>query len=77
MAISWSALAPKLVTVTGVIALVAALHFGQALFVPLAFAMLLALILSPLAVLGELVLPHRGRGHDARGKVPGIPVERP
>ena len=55
MAISWSALAPKLVTVTGVIALVAALHFGQALFVPLAFAMLLALILSPLAVLGERI----------------------
>lgn len=53
MAISWGTLAPKVLTVAGVSVIIAALHLGQSFFVPLAFAILLAMILSPLAGLGE------------------------
>lgn len=53
MPFPWSALSSKVLTVAGLFVVGAGLHLGQALFVPLAFAILLSLILSPLVGLGE------------------------
>jgi predicted PurR-regulated permease PerM len=53
MSIPWGSLGSKVLTVAGVAVIVAALHLGSSLFVPLAFAVLLSLILSPLVSFGE------------------------
>ena len=58
MAGSKSTLTTKLLTVASLFVICAGLHFGSALFVPLALAVLFSLILSPLVNVGErLKLP--------------------
>lgn len=50
-----STLTFKILTVAGVFAICAGLHLGHEFFVPLALAILLSLILSPLVTLGERI----------------------
>src|SRR6185369_16012209 len=52
-AIPWSTLTFKVLAIAGVFGICAGLHLGHAFFVPLALAILLSLILSPLVTLGE------------------------
>lgn len=53
MSVPGNTLKSKVLTVAAVFVVGAGLHLGQSLFVPLAFSILLALILSPLVRLGE------------------------
>src|SRR5688572_21445410 len=53
MSVPASTLRSKVLTAAAVFVIGAGLHLGQALFVPLAFAILLSLILSPLVSWGE------------------------
>src|SRR6185436_20570310 len=54
-AVSWSTVTFKVLTVAGEFVICAGLHLGEAFFVPLALAILLSLILSPLVALGERI----------------------
>lgn len=54
-AIPWSALTSKVLAIAGVFGICAGLHLGHEFFVPLALAILLSLILSPLVTLGQRI----------------------
>lgn len=58
MTLPWSTLTSKILSVAGLVIIVAGLHLGQDFLVPLALSILFSLILSPLVSLGlKLKLP--------------------